>query len=70
MNPYTSHELVKIRQHEFIAEADHDRLVKEARLASRRTSVPAQRRLVWLRDAAGSFAARLMARAGAQAGSH
>lgn len=60
----------KLRQHEFIAEADHARLVKEARLASRGTSVPARQRLIWLRDAAGSFAAPLMACAGAQAGGH
>ena len=70
MNAYTTHELAKIRQHEFIAKADHARLVKEARLASRGTGAPARRPLVWLREAAGGFAARLMTVTHAQAGSH
>jgi hypothetical protein len=70
MNAYTTHELVKSRQHELIAEADHARLVKEARLASRGTEVPSPKPLMWLREAAGGFAARLMTLTGAQAGSH
>lgn len=70
MNPYTTHELVKIHQHEFIAEADRAHLVREARLASRGTGVPARQPLIWLRDTVGSFAARLMTRTSAQAGSH
>ncbi len=60
MNAYTIHELAKIHQHELIAEADHVRLVKEARIASRGTGIPARWPLIWLREGTGSFAARLM----------
>lgn len=60
MNAYTTHQLATIHQHELIAEAEHVRLVKEARIASRGTGVPARRSLIWLREATGSFAARLM----------
>jgi hypothetical protein len=70
MHPYATHELAKIHQHELIAEADHARVVKEARLASRGTGVPARRPLIWLREAAGVFVARLMTLRGAQARSH
>lgn len=70
MHPYATHELAKIHQHELIAEADHARLVKEARLASRGTGASARSPLIWLRDAAGSFAARLMTFRGAQARGH
>ncbi len=70
MNPYTTHELVRIHQHELMAEADHARLVKQARLAARGNGVPARRPLIWLREAAGGFAARLTTLTGAQAGSH
>lgn len=67
MNPYTTHELVNIHQRELIDEADHARLAKEARLASRGNGVPARRPLIWLREAPGGFAAWLMALTGAQA---
>jgi hypothetical protein len=70
MNPYTTHELVKIHQRELMAEADHARLVKEARLAARGSGVSARQPLIWLRDAAGVFAARLTTLTGAPAGSH
>lgn len=69
MNAYTTHELVRIHQHQLIADADHARLVKEARLASRGNGAPA-RPLIWLREAAGNIAAWLMTRPGAHAGSH
>jgi len=62
MNAYIIHELAKIHQHEFVAEADHARLVKEARIASRGTGVPARWPLIWLREATGRLAARLMSR--------
>jgi len=70
MNGYIAHELGKIHQHELIAEADHARLVKEARLASRGTGVPARQQLIWLREAAGGFAAWLMNITGAHARSY
>lgn len=70
MHPYATHELAKIHQHELIAEADHARLVKEARLAARTASVPARAPLIWLRDVAGGFVARLTTFRGTQAGSH
>ncbi len=70
MNSYTTHELARIRQHEFLARADHERLVKEARLASRGTDDPPRRPLVWLREAVGGIAAWLMTLTGAHAGSH
>ena len=70
MNVYTTHQLARIRQHEFIEQADHARLAKEARVASRRTDAPARQPLVWLREAARGFATRLTALTGAQAGSH
>lgn len=70
MNHYTTHELAKIHQHELIAQADHARLVKEARLLSRGTATPARRPLVWLREAAGSVANRLVILTRAHAGSH
>ena len=70
MNAYTTHQLGKARQHEFIAKADHTRLVKEARLAARGTDAPARQPLVWLREAADAFAARLVTLTRAQAGSH
>jgi hypothetical protein len=70
MNAYTTHELAKFHQHDLIAEADHARLVKEARLAARGNGAPARRPLIWLREAAGGFAARLTTLTGAQAGSH
>jgi hypothetical protein len=70
MHPYATHELAKIHQHELIAEADHARLVKEARLASRSTDVPARPPLIWLREAAGGFVARLITLRGSQADSH
>jgi hypothetical protein len=53
-----------------MAEADHARLVKEARLAARGNGVPARGPLIWLRETAGGFAARLTTLTGAQAGSH
>jgi hypothetical protein len=70
MNAYAINELSKIHQHELLAEADHARLVKEARLASRGTGPPARQPLIWLREAAGSFAARFITLTGARAGSH
>jgi len=70
MNPYTTHELVKVHQRELMAEADHARLVKEARLAARGNGAPTRQPLIWLREAAGGFAARLTILTGAQAGSH
>jgi len=70
MNAYATHELATIHQHELIAEADHARLVKEARLASRGTDVTARRPLIWLREAAGAFAVRLMTITRVQAGDH
>lgn len=70
MNGYATHELAKIHQHELLAEAAHARLVKEARLASRGTGTPARSPLIWLRDAAGSFAARLVTFRRVQARGH
>jgi hypothetical protein len=70
MNAYTTHEMVKYRQHQLMAEADHARLVKEARLASRGSDIRTPGPLMWLRDAAGGFAARLLTLTGAQAASH
>ncbi|MCA1569390.1 MAG: hypothetical protein LC798_03505 [Chloroflexi bacterium] len=70
MNAYATHELANIHQHELIAEADHGRLVKEARLASRGNHVPARRPLIWLREAAAAFAVRLRTVTRAQAGNH
>ncbi|MEP6681448.1 MAG: hypothetical protein ABJB65_08220 [Chloroflexota bacterium] len=70
MSPYATHELVNIHQHELIADADHARMVKEARLAARGNGVPARQPLIWLREAASGFAARLTTLTGAQAGSH
>ena len=70
MNTYTAHQIGKIRQHEFIDHAEHARLAKEARVASRGTDAPARQALAWLREAAGSFATRLTALTGAHAGSH
>ena len=70
MNTYATHELAKIHQHELMADANHARLVKEARLAARGDTVRARQPLIWLREAAGVFAARLTARTGVQAGSH
>ncbi len=62
MNAYTIHELAKIHLHELIAAADHARLVKEARMASRGTGVPVRWPLIWLREATGRLAARLVSR--------
>ena len=70
MHPYAIHELATIHQHELLADADRARLVKEARLAARGTSVPARRPLIWLREAVGGFAARLMTLRGARTGGH
>ena len=70
MKGYATYQLAKIRQHELIAAADQFRRVKEARLASRGTAVPARQLLIWLREAAGGIAARLMTLKGAPAGSH
>jgi hypothetical protein len=70
MNAYTTHELVKSHQRDLMAEADHARLVKEARLAARGNGVPARGPLIWLRETAGGFAARLTTLTSAQAGSH
>lgn len=67
MNPYITHELVKTHQHELTAEADHARLVREARLASHGSGIPARQPRIWLRDAAGGLAARLMNITGAHA---
>jgi hypothetical protein len=69
MNGYATHELAKIRQHEFMAEAAQSRLAKEARLASRRTAVSA-RPLAWLRGAAHGFAIRLVTLRSAHVGGH
>jgi hypothetical protein len=70
MNAYMTHELVKIHQHELMAEAAHARLVKEARLAARGKDAPTRQPLIWLREAAGVFAARFATLTRAQAGSH
>lgn len=69
MNTYTSQHLSNIRHHDLIARADHIRQVNEARQASRASSTPSRRPLIWLREAAGSFAARLMTRAGSHVAS-
>jgi hypothetical protein len=69
MNGYATHELAKIRQRELIADAEHFRLVKEARVATSGPSQPA-RPLTWLRGAARGFAGRLVTLKGAQAGGH
>ena len=70
MNTYAMHELANIHQHELRADANHARLVKEARLAARGDTVRARQPLIWLREAAGVFAARLTTRTGAHAASH
>jgi hypothetical protein len=70
MNAYMTHELVKIHQHELMAEAAHARLVKEARLAARGKGAPTRQPLIWLREAAGVFAARFATLTHAQVGSH
>ncbi|MGI8999166.1 MAG: hypothetical protein ACR2GO_05615 [Candidatus Limnocylindria bacterium] len=70
MNTYAIHELATIHQRELIGEADHARLVKETRLASRANRVPARSPLIWLRDTANNFAARIQTLPGALADSH
>jgi hypothetical protein len=70
MNPYMTNELAKFHQRDLMAEADHARLVKEARLAARGNGASVRQPLIWLREAAGVFAARLTTHTGAQAGSH
>jgi hypothetical protein len=70
MNGYATHELAKIRQQEFMAEAAQSRQAKEARVAARGTAQPARRPLIWLRGAAHGFAARLVTLKGAQADGH
>jgi hypothetical protein len=69
MNGYATHELARIRQHEFMAEAAQHRLAKEARSASRRTALSV-RPLAWLRGATHGFAVRLITLKGVQAGGH
>jgi hypothetical protein len=68
MNGYATHELAKIRQRELMADADHFRLVKQARVAT--TGAAPARPLSWLRGAAHGFAIRLVTLKGAQAGGH
>jgi hypothetical protein len=67
MNGYATHELARIRQRELIADAEHFRLLKEARVATSGTAVPF-RPLTWLRGAGRGFTARLVTLRGAQAG--
>lgn len=67
MNTYTAHHVSRAHHQQRIAQADHARLLKAARLASHGTAIPARRPMVWLRDAAESMAAWLMTRTGAQA---
>ncbi len=70
MNVYTAQHLSKAHHTQHLAKADQARLVKQAHLATRGTTVSAARRPIsWLREAAGHFATRLMARS-AHAGSH
>ena len=68
MNTYTTQHLGKVYHHQLIAQADHARLLKAARLASHGTAIPARRPMIWLRDAVESMAAWLMIRTGAHAG--
>jgi len=70
MNVYTAQHLSKAHHTQHLANADHSRLVKQAHLASGAKPVFARRPVGWLREAAGHFASRLMARTSAHAGSH
>lgn len=68
MNTYTAHHMSRAHHQQLIANADHARLLKAARLASHGTAIPARRPMIWLRDAAENMAAWLMVRTSAQAG--
>ena len=70
MNSYTMHQVGMARQHERLASAHRDREAKWARSAVRPTAattqttdIPTQRPFTWLRDAVGSVASHLTARA-------
>ena len=70
MNVYTAQHLSKAHHTQHLTKADQARLVKQAHLASHgKTISVTQRPFSWLREAAGHFATRLMARS-AHAGSH
>jgi hypothetical protein len=70
MNSHTMHTFAVSRQREFLAEADHARHAKQARAAARGTQAPGRHPLIWLRDAAGTFASRLASPTRAHDGSH
>jgi len=70
MNSYTMHQVGMARQHERLASAHRARDAKWARSAARATAattqttdIPTQRPFTWLRDAVGSVASHLTARA-------
>jgi hypothetical protein len=68
MNGYGTQELAKIRQRELMADAEHFRLAKQARVDT--SGAAPARPLTWLRAARTGFAARLVILKGAQAGGH
>jgi hypothetical protein len=70
MNSYTMHTFAVGRQREFLAEADRTRHAKAARAAARGTQAPGRHPLIWLRDAAGTFASRLTSPTRAHHSSH
>ena len=70
MNSYTMHQVGMARQHDRLASAHSHREAKLARSAARpsatttqTTDIPTQRPFTWLRDAVGSVASHLTARA-------
>jgi hypothetical protein len=69
MNSYTMHQVGMARQHERLASAHSHREAKLARAAARpastttTTDIPTQRPFTWLRDAVGTVASHLTARA-------
>lgn len=70
MNHYATQQLVNFHQHELMAEADHARLAKQARLAARGNGAPARQPLIWLRETASGIVARLATTTLARATSH
>ena len=58
MNGYATHELAKIRQRELMADAEHFRLAKQARVGT--SGAAPARPLTWLQGATRGFAGRLV----------
>ena len=64
MNPHLAHELATMHQRDLVAEADHARMAREVRLASRRPRATRHWSMTAILHAAAAFSARVVTHRG------